>query len=407
MHGLPQGREEGIVVEDLCSSTRRRTRAVVGAVRSGRGAAAGWSNERCDGRSPRTVEERLHVDRLRRRVGPAARVVALIAHAGSAFDGVENDGCGAGASAATRTARRAVAWASVEAAGWNAAGCEWTEPAAEVQERGFAGASGSRAKSFGQGRDLDVTRLGPHARRRGRTAAQRGEVGLERANAAIAVVGLEARERLDVGEQRVAPGREVEDLLFEAAAFGFAAPAGVGFGVGDQPARLDLGVVDHLAGLGLGLVHRLVGRALREQQRAVQDVFGLARVPGLRLRGVQALAHLLDALVGGVEGRGRPFEQLVHLVAAVAPEGFTDLDVAELARCDFHASTVDPHFAAIGASPAASTRALRAVGAQQMTPRRTYRITISTRNERSNMPAGGMTRRSGARTGSVRSSRIR
>ena len=142
-------------------------------------------------------------------------------------------------------------------------------------------AGGSRLASrepFGQHRELDVARLGARARRRGRTAAQRGEVGLERAHHALAVVGLEARERLDVGEQRVAPAGEVEDLFFEPAALGLAAATRVGLGVGDEPARLDLGVVEHLARLGRRLGDRLVGRALREQQRAVQDVLGLTRV---------------------------------------------------------------------------------------------------------------------------------
>ena len=250
--------------------------------------------------------------------------------------------------------------------------------------------------------------------RRGRAAAQRGEVGLERANHAIAVVGLEARERLDVGEQRVAPPGEVEDFLLEAAAFGLAAAARVGLGVGDEPARLDLGVVEHLAGLGRGLTDGLVGRALREQQRAVEDVLGLARVPGLRLRGVEALAHLLHALVGRVEGRGRAFEQLVHVVAAVAPEGLTNLDVTKLAWCDFHETTVDPHFAGMVAlRPPLPGRPTVVVGSDgphalwRTTPRMMNMNTISTVNDRSNMPAGGITRRNGASTGSVRSISIR
>ena len=109
------------------------------------------------------------------------------------------------------------------------------------------------------------------------------QVGFERAHHALAVLGLEARHRLDVGEQRVAPAGEVEDLLFEAAPFRLALAAGVGLGVGDEAAGLEVGVVEHLPRLGGRLGDGLVGGALGEQQRAVQDVLGLAGAAGVVL----------------------------------------------------------------------------------------------------------------------------
>ncbi len=199
------------------------------------------------------------------------------------------------------------------------------------------GAALDRRLGFGCRRgDLDVARLG-HRRGRGRgPGPQRGEVGLERAHHPLAVLGLEARQRLDVGEQRVAPARQLEDLLFEAAALGFALAARLGLGVGDQAARRHLGLVEHLARLGGRLGDRFVGGALREQQRAVQDVLGLAGAARLALRRRQPVLQLRHALVRRLDRGRRPLEQVVDLVAAVAANLGVNLDVAELSRCDLH-----------------------------------------------------------------------
>ena len=131
-----------------------------------------------------------------------------------------------------------------------------------------------------------------------------------RAHHAVAVLGLETRERFDVGEERVALARELQDFLFEAAPFGLAAAPGVGLRVGDDPPRLDLRVVEHLTRLGGGLADRFVGRALREQQGAVEDVLGLARVTGLGLRGAEALASSVAS------ARSRPRASRPHVRAA-------------------------------------------------------------------------------------------
>ena len=122
-------------------------------------------------------------------------------------------------------------------------------------------------------------------RRRDRALArERLEVGLERAAQAGAVLGLEALEPVDVGEQRLAARAELEHLGLEAAALGVDLAAGARLGLGQLGAGLALGVVEDLAGLELRLGHRLVGRPLGEQQGAVQHVLGLAGLALLRPR---------------------------------------------------------------------------------------------------------------------------
>ena len=166
---------------------------------------------------------------------------------------------------------------------------------------------------------------------------------LERAHHAFAVLGLEPGQRLDVGEQRVAPTGELDDLLLEAAAFGLALAPGLGLGLGDEAARRHLGLVEHLARLRGRLGDGFVGGALREQQRAVEDVLGLAGADRLALRGRQPVLQLGHPLVRGLDRGGRPLEEVVDLVAAVAADLGVDLDVAELSRCDLHMHLiVDP-----------------------------------------------------------------
>ena len=87
--------------------------------------------------------------------------------------------------------------------------------------------------------------------------------------------------------------------------------------VGDEPARRDLGLVEHLARLGGRFRDCFVGRPLREQQRAVQDVLGLAVADRLGLRRRQPLLQLRHPLVRGLDRHGRPLEEVVDLVAAV------------------------------------------------------------------------------------------
>ena len=65
--------------------------------------------------------------------------------------------------------------------------------------------------------------------------------------------------------------------------------------------RFELGLLHHLARLLLRFGDRLVGGALREQQRAVEDVLGLAAAIGFELRRFQPLGYLADALVRRVD----------------------------------------------------------------------------------------------------------
>ena len=157
-----------------------------------------------------------------------------------------------------------------------------------------------------------------------------------------AVFGLELRERVDVGEQRVAPRREVDDFFFEPVAFVVAAALRFGLGFGEELVRLELGFLDHLARLLLRFGDRFVGGALREQQRAVEDVFGLATAVRFELRRVQPFAHLVDARVARVDARRGALEQVVDDVSVVAAERLGDLGVSEFSRSDFHAEKSNP-----------------------------------------------------------------
>ena len=202
---------------------------------------------------------------------------------------------------------------------------------ARGRRRGIA--SGHR---FLHDRDLDVAHLGPPSGCSRGTRAQCGEICLQCAGHAVAVLGLEAVQRLDVGEQRVPTPRQLDDLLLEPLAFGLTASPRLGLGIGNRPTRLDLGVVDHLARLGSCLRDSLIGRALRKQQRAMEDVLGLARTAGFRLRGAQTLGQLTNALVGSLERRSGALEHVVDVIAVVTAQRLLDLDVSEFAGGDLH-----------------------------------------------------------------------
>ena len=278
---------------------------------------------------------------------------------------------------------------------------------------------------------LDRLDLGHGPGRDGRTRAQRFEVLFERHRQPLAVVALELRERVDIGEQRFAPGCEVDDLALEARAFLVTASLGFGLRFGEQLVRFELGFFHHRPRLLLRFGDGFVGRALREQQGAVEDVLGLSTAIGFELRGLQAVAELADPFAARVDGRGRPLEQVVDDLAVVSAERFGDLDVSEFSRGDLHAKrlilgledggypTRPSRVARRGSSRlrligrrASNMRRTQSVSAdrergpgayEQIAVRRMPRAMMSTKADMSNMPTGGITRRIGARTGSVRS----
>ena len=334
-------------------------------LRRGRGRRrGGCSYARCGGRVSRRPNSACTSTACVDASGPASGLRRRVDAdgIGSAYDdGLEYGGCDGGARSAARANGCGVGRRRRRCRGLDATGAGG---AAGGDANAGAAAAGARcrrgAKRVGRRRDLDVARLRTRARRRGRTAAQRGEVGLERAHHALAVLGLEARERLDVGEQRVARG-SARSTISSSRRRRSDSPRRRASASASATSRRDWISASSTIwrALARGLVHGFVGGALGEQQRAVEDVFGLARVPGLGLRGGEAFAHLLDALVGGLEGRGRAFEQLVDLVAAVAPDGLTNLDVTELAWCDLHAVHCRPALRRIGASPTPPTSGFR------------------------------------------------
>ena len=100
---------------------------------------------------------------------------------------------------------------------------------------------------------LDVVDLGP---RRGRidVAGEVLEVGLDRGADAVAVPRRVRLERVGVGAQLLAPGREVEDLGLEPTALALGDAARGGFGFADQRLRLRLRLLDQLTRARLRLV---------------------------------------------------------------------------------------------------------------------------------------------------------
>ena len=158
-----------------------------------------------------------------------------------------------------------------------------------------------------------------------RTAAQRGEVGLERAHHAVAVVGLEARQRLDVGEQRVAAAGEVERSPPRAGG-ARSRPGGARRPRRRRRARRDWISASSSIWRDFAVASATASSAARCASSNVRwRMSSVSRVrPVSRLRGAEPLAQLLHALVGGVDRRGGALEQLVHLVAAVAAEALSE-----------------------------------------------------------------------------------
>ncbi len=190
--------------------------------------------------------------------------------------------------------------------------------------------------------ELDVVRLRHGAGRGRRAVAQHREIVLEDAGQPGAVLGLELCEAVDVGEQRVAAPGEVDHFLFETFAFVVAAALGFGLRVREQLVRLELGFLHHLARLLLRFGDRFVGGALCEQQRAVEDVFGLPAAIGFQLRRLQPLRHLVDARVARVDARRGALEEVVDDLSVVAAERLGDLGVSEFSRSNFHAEKSNP-----------------------------------------------------------------
>ncbi len=109
-----------------------------------------------------------------------------------------------------------------------------------------------------------------------RPGCQGVEVALDRRAQPRPVVVGERSSCVDVGEERLTSGTEIEDLGLEALALSFGDPAGVRLGLADHATGVGVGLVGDASGLGLGLGHRFVGGPLGEHQGPAEHVFGLA-----------------------------------------------------------------------------------------------------------------------------------
>ncbi len=199
-------------------------------------------------------------------------------------------------------------------------------------------AGACRRGRFGRGRRDRARRGGGHLHVVGRRARRRRdralarqllEIGLDRAPEADAVVLLEALHGVDVGDQRIALGPELEHLALEAATLRLRLTTRRGLGLGHHRAGLRLRVIQDLARLGLCLGDGLVGGPLREQERPVQHLLGLARLARLRVPRLGAGREVTDLGLEPLDPGGGALEQVVDVVAVVAAEPFPDVDVAE------------------------------------------------------------------------------
>src|SRR5262249_45406505 len=97
--------------------------------------------------------------------------------------------------------------------------------------------SGVRVRRLARARNFDVVQLGPIPDL-ARELAQRVELGLDRLPETAAVLGLVLLEAVHVGAQRVAPGRELDDLGFESLPLALGDSTRRRLGIGDEAARL-------------------------------------------------------------------------------------------------------------------------------------------------------------------------
>ena len=172
---------------------------------------------------------------------------------------------------------------------------------------------------------------------------------LDRALHAVAIVGLESFERVDVGDEGVARRGQATNLVFETTPLGLGDATRVRFGIAHQCLRLGLRLRDELTGLPLCLGDRLVGGLLRELQRTREYVGVGARDTALGHHGPCRRRRGSGRRGSGRRRRGRarlrletiPFgsevldrrrgalEQLVDIVTVVTAPRLADIGFAE------------------------------------------------------------------------------
>ena len=215
-----------------------------------------------------------------------------------------------------------------------------------------------------------------------------------------AVLRLVLFERIDVAGERLAPRSQIEDLVLESGAFVVGDPAGVGLCLSDEGARLVLRVFEQLAGAGLRLGDSFIRGALRQQQRAVQHVLGFLAVTDVGLGGPDPVVQLLDLLAEAFDrGRGL-LEQGFDVLAVVTTPGFANVVVEQFLRGNVHGGHFSGENGVGGGALRGPPSAASAAGSHaRHVPRSKLTMMNTTRNERSNIPTGGTTRRSGSKHG--------
>src|SRR5215471_18150621 len=165
---------------------------------------------------------------------------------------------------------------------------------------------------------------------------QRIELGFDRLAKPRAVLPLVLLERLHVGIERVATRREVLDLALESRAFVLGDPPCGPFRLGHELPGLGLGFLEQRARPLLRFRDRLVGGLLREHERALQHLFGLAALARASFDGLKTFGQLTNALAQPFDRRCGALEQLVDVVTVVTAESLPDVGVPEFTRSYIH-----------------------------------------------------------------------
>jgi hypothetical protein len=166
--------------------------------------------------------------------------------------------------------------------------------------------------------------------------AERIELGLDRLPEPAAILALVLLERLDVGVERVTARGKVLHFALEPLPLVLRDAARGLLGFAHEVVGLALGLLEERARALLRLGDRLVGRLLREHERALEHLLGLAALAGASLRAREALGQLSHALGETFDSGGGAFEQFVDVVAVIATEPFSDVGVPQLTGSHIH-----------------------------------------------------------------------
>ena len=221
----------------------------------------------------------------------------------------------------------------------------------------------------------------------------------------LPLVGEVPADGVDVALERRAGGLEAAHVLAQARLALLGDAPGLRLGVAHHGGGLMLGVGHQLLGALLGVGDGSVRGALGEHERAAQRLVGVAALTRPLLGTHRALGGLADAVLEVLEPRRDPLEEVVDLFRVVSPPALLELDLAQPLGCQLHGAMLIAGRGTAGDGAAGCERQPNRNPAQWSGVRSTWRTMSTMIGERSKAipppPIGGITRRTGASTGSV------